>query len=514
MFETNQDKNFASCYPLGSNGFAITFHFFTINFFHMTKAFLLPTLLLLSSLALGQNCRPEVLVYNGVATVLTLIDTNNDGNTDKVGARVSAKDFVRYARSSCAAGALSYRIARADESNGAPPADSTLLLECGEKGLLPVEIWVGDPEGHWNYSQTYVLVQDNQNYCFEAGDPLPTDCSDDQLAPYLVVLNGIAAAPVADGNGGSTLRVLASSLVVSARDNCAAGYKLRIRKSGFGFGVPDNAYVNFDCNELGTNPVEVWAGDDNGNWTWVETFVKVVDAGQCTNTVAGGCTPDLIAPQLAVTNGLAIGGRLRSDGKIAIARANQFVRSNKDNCGTNSTMRIAKADDGGSTPPTTSSVKFDCDELGIQPVVIWVKDAAENWTHVETYILIQDNYGFCGQAQKIARVYAPEDKLTTLSKPAQQRDYVMPIKPASSIQVAPNPTSTAFVLRADVPESGRAQANLFDNYGRMVKTLLPNQSIPSGAFSQRFDLSELPAGLYWCVWQMGKEVQKIAVVKE
>ncbi|MCB0707164.1 MAG: T9SS type A sorting domain-containing protein, partial [Saprospiraceae bacterium] len=43
-------------------------------------------------------------------------------------------------------------------------------------------------------------------------------------------------------------------------------------------------------------------------------------------------------------------------------------------------------------------VTYTCDDLGQQPVEIWVTDAAGNQDFCETFIVVQDNMGFCGSA--------------------------------------------------------------------------------------------------------------------
>jgi hypothetical protein len=45
-----------------------------------------------------------------------------------------------------------------------------------------------------------------------------------------------------------------------------------------------------------------------------------------------------------------------------------------------------------------SGVLYTCDDLGQQPVEIWVTDAAGNQDFCETFIVVQDNMGVCGSA--------------------------------------------------------------------------------------------------------------------
>ncbi len=47
------------------------------------------------------------------------------------------------------------------------------------------------------------------------------------------------------------------------------------------------------------------------------------------------------------------------------------------------------------------SVTFNCDELGTQPVELWVRDLAGNADYCETYVNVQDNIGNCNGADAI-----------------------------------------------------------------------------------------------------------------
>ncbi len=49
--------------------------------------------------------------------------------------------------------------------------------------------------------------------------------------------------------------------------------------------------------------------------------------------------------------------------------------------------------DGNGNPIT--NVIFTCDELGTQPVELWAIDVAGNADYCETYVIVQDNLGFC-----------------------------------------------------------------------------------------------------------------------
>lgn len=83
------------------------------------------------------------------------------------------------------------------------------------------------------------------------------------------------------------LTVTASQILVDATDNCTPAPLIRtgIRRSGTGFGFPFAANgiegiqsVQFDCNDLGTQLVELWAIDVAGNTQFCEVIVQIVDS--------------------------------------------------------------------------------------------------------------------------------------------------------------------------------------------------------------------------------------------
>ncbi len=75
----------------------------------------------------------------------------------------------------------------------------------------------------------------------------------------------------------------------SVGDNCTPDdeLKIRIRKAGAGVGVPTTTSVTYTCADLGTNNVEIWVGDNAGNWDYTVTYVVVEDnMGVCTGPLA------------------------------------------------------------------------------------------------------------------------------------------------------------------------------------------------------------------------------------
>ncbi len=62
-------------------------------------------------------------------------------------------------------------------------------------------------------------------------------------------------------------------------------------------------------------------------------------------------------------------------------------------------FRIGPAPAPGQTdPPAEDVLFFDCDDLGLNTIALWVGDQAGNWSYCLTYAIVQDNQGVCGEA--------------------------------------------------------------------------------------------------------------------
>ncbi|MBL7810212.1 MAG: hypothetical protein JNN28_20490, partial [Saprospiraceae bacterium] len=103
----------------------------------------------------------------------------------------------------------------------------------------------------------------------------------DCKAPTVVCLNGLSANIMPTG----MIQLWASDFLQYTEDNCTPAGQIRIgiRKCGGGTGFPLDAQgnpitnVTFDCNELGTQCVELWAIDAAGNADYCESYIIVQD---------------------------------------------------------------------------------------------------------------------------------------------------------------------------------------------------------------------------------------------
>ncbi|NNE29630.1 MAG: T9SS type A sorting domain-containing protein, partial [Saprospiraceae bacterium] len=112
---------------------------------------------------------------------------------------------------------------------------------------------------------------------------------DDCKLPTPKAINGLAAEGVLD-NGSLTLP--AEWFDADSYDNCElAGLWIATPSGGPGQTTPPAGItqsVTFNCDNLGTNTVDLWAQDVAGNWDYVSTYVIIQDnQGTCGNTGAG-----------------------------------------------------------------------------------------------------------------------------------------------------------------------------------------------------------------------------------
>ncbi len=99
--------------------------------------------------------------------------------------------------------------------------------------------------------------------------------------PTVVCINGLSVNIMPSG----MITFWDTDFLKYTNDNCTPvnQIKLGIRKAGTGIGFPLNSHsVTFDCNEIGTNYVELWAVDAYGNASYCTTYLIVQDhVGAC-----------------------------------------------------------------------------------------------------------------------------------------------------------------------------------------------------------------------------------------
>lgn len=107
--------------------------------------------------------------------------------------------------------------------------------------------------------------------------------------PSVVCLNGLSINMMPN----NMLMMTPANFLQSVSDNCTPSnmIKLGVRRSGTGTGFPfaangvdGNQIIQFTCDDIGTQLVEIWGMDKAGNADYCETYVIVQDnAGICIN---------------------------------------------------------------------------------------------------------------------------------------------------------------------------------------------------------------------------------------
>jgi hypothetical protein len=240
--------------------------------------------------------------------------------------------------------------------------------------------------------------------------------------PIIIARHGLAA-PVAPLNTDADPEAEELGLVLKATDflrSCyspcgAASFQYRIRRAGFGtvVGVPQDSTVRFDCANVGSNEVELWAVDPQGNAAFAQTYVIVQDEQNLCDlppqSFSTGCQPDGLAPSFVLHNGLAVNITPSASGGSARVLASDFVASRADNCSNFVRFRIRKLG-AGTGVPATNSVTFTCQDVGFQEVEVWAGDLKGNWTRAITYALVQDT-GINGSDCKVLASDCASDQI-------------------------------------------------------------------------------------------------------
>lgn len=112
---------------------------------------------------------------------------------------------------------------------------------------------------------------------------------------------------------------------------------------------------------------------------------------------------DCKAPTVVCFNGLSV--NIMPTGMVQLW-ATDFLQYGEDNCTPSNLLKygIRKVGSGGTGFPVDgngnpiTSVTFTCDELGAQLVELWAIDLAGNADYCETFVLVQDNLGSCGNS--------------------------------------------------------------------------------------------------------------------
>ncbi len=180
-------------------------------------------------------------------------------------------------------------------------------------------------------------------------------------------------------NVGTNCQTKAVTLPVATADDCSPNILLT-NDSPYAYNNGANASGIYP---MGTTTVKYVASDRCGNIAECETRVTV---------------EDLSAPSPLCIVGLSI--NLASDlGEISGSiNAEAFDGGTTDNCTPDEDLvfHIRKnGTDDDTTPPTTTSLTFTCEDLGTQLIQLWATDNNGNSDFCTTYISVQDNNNIC-----------------------------------------------------------------------------------------------------------------------
>ncbi|MEZ4919840.1 MAG: T9SS type A sorting domain-containing protein, partial [Saprospiraceae bacterium] len=149
----------------------------------------------------------------------------------------------------------------------------------------------------------------------------------------------------------------------------------------------------------GTHKIKWIAEDGCGNEAICEYTFEVKDCKK---------------PTVVCLNGLSV--NIMPTGMITLW-GSDFLQYGEDNCTPADQLvyGVVESDQSTGSFPVDAqgnpllNVTFDCSELGPQPVQLWAMDAAGNADFCETYVIVQDNGGFCDpNSVAVAGVLATE----------------------------------------------------------------------------------------------------------
>lgn len=225
--------------------------------------------------------------------------------------------------------------------------------------------------------------------------------------PTVTVQHGVAVniGPFdSDGDGMTDIvaaQVHLSDFLVAVRNHCDnKPLRFGMRKAGQGLGMPTDTVLQFKCDELGQQIIEIWVRNAQGRTNVVQTALIVqTHFAECSGNpsmVSTACAPDVLPPTIVARSGLRTCVRIVGDNPPqATVQVSQFVETVRDNCGGPFEYRIRKAWQGTGVPSQTE-VTFDCSELGQRNVEIWVGDASGNWAYALTSVIVEANtIGMC-----------------------------------------------------------------------------------------------------------------------
>ncbi len=227
--------------------------------------------------------------------------------------------------------------------------------------------------GRWEFNQV-IKVTDNEAPVFTSCESPDTGCS------------------YAEDCGPGYI-----TLTAEAEDNCSG----------------DNMtyYYEIDAFNDGNADIQGSGNDASGEYPIGVHSVTFYATDGCGNVAECSYTFEIVDCKLPTPVCQVIATSLMpSTGEITIWATDFEAGSSFDNCDDYEDLRfrirkVGQFDAPNNTVPSanSTSVTFDCNEIGTQWVDLWVGDLNNNWDHCRTYIVIQDPNGVCGGSE-MARI--------------------------------------------------------------------------------------------------------------
>jgi len=258
------------------------------------------------------------------------------------------------------------------------------------------------------------------------------------------------------------------TLVTSAMDDCTPAshliYSFKIDLDSDG--VVDRKGEGADASgtfPLGKHHIDWFVTDGCGNISTSSYEFSIRDCQQ---------------PKAYCLNGTSVTLE-PSSGMTVRVWASELDLSSMDNCGI-AELRIATPSGGpGQTipPPAADFVEFDCRQLGMHSVDVWVMDEGKNWDYCTTYLHISDSRKACKEDQADADASLSPQKKTTeiddlqLIESVIITEKVVEEEKFKLYQNHPNPFLNETNIRFYLPNTCNARLSIFDAKGKVLRTI-------------------------------------------
>jgi hypothetical protein len=272
-------------------------------------------------------------------------------------AAVEAADFS-IDTPSCPDGTpFSFRFINTDQGD-----TNIYTFNCDQVGSNDLFIEVSDCCGNSKIVEVIANVQDNLNTC---------DCSVGCCFPQIQSVDGLAVALAF----GASVTIPAFTFDIGSVNPCNAD------PLTFSFSPdPLDQFRTFTCDNIGFNPVTLFAHDGQGNTNMVTAFVLVNDPLQLCPGMTGPCVPVPVARIGEIVT-------LSEGGIPAIVRPTDFnLGCYLDACSGGTELTYSFSSD-----PDDQERTFDCEDIGTNTLELWITDDLGNQSSINVIVLVQDN---------------------------------------------------------------------------------------------------------------------------